>query len=60
MTARDLIKRMFEAGETPKSIAAHFGGEVSERTVYRWAKGDHEPRNPQHLMRLEEIAMKGV
>jgi hypothetical protein len=60
--AQDLVLRCIRKGLTPKSIAYRLHTEhtvgLSWRTIYRWAKGEHEPQQPADMTALQRVAAK--
>jgi len=49
------VKALLEKGMTPQQISAALDHRVSWRTIYRWARGEHAPRQKSHLTALEAL-----
>lgn len=54
--AQALVRMLLDRGHTHASIAEALGGRVTQRTVYRWAKGEHAPQRATDLVALETLA----
>jgi|APGre2960657404_1045060.scaffolds.fasta_scaffold401441_1 hypothetical protein len=58
-TAQEITKRlMSECGLSAQQIAEEMDNRVSWRTIYRWAKGEHEPQQPADMTALQRVAAK--
>lgn len=59
LTAQELSKRLMnECGLSAQQIADEMDNRVSWRTIYRWAKGEHEPQQPADMTALQRVAEK--
>jgi DNA-binding transcriptional regulator YiaG len=59
LTAQDIAKRLMnECGLSAQQIAEEMDNRVSWRTIYRWAKGEHEPQQPADMIALQRVADK--
>ena len=56
--AQQLVKRLMERGLSPHQIAEEMDNRVSWRSIYRWAKGEHEPQQPADMVALQKVADK--
>lgn len=56
--AQELVKQLLERGLTPHQIAEEMENRVSWRSIYRWAKGEHEPQQPADMLALQRVADK--
>ena len=56
--AQQLVKQLMERGLSPHQIAEEMDNRVSWRSIYRWAKGEHEPQQPADMQALERVAAK--
>jgi len=56
--AQELVKQLLERGLTPHQIAEEMENRVSWRSIYRWAKGEHEPQQPAAMKALEAVAAR--
>ena len=58
-TAQEITKRLMnECGLSAQQIAEEMDNRVSWRTIYRWAKGEHEPQQPAAMKALEAVAAR--
>jgi hypothetical protein len=55
-SARHILQLLQEKGFTMQELEQKLEGRVSWRTLYRWAKGEHEPQRPSDLRELRRIA----
>ena len=59
LTAQEITKRLMnECGLSAQQIAEEMDNRVSWRSIYRWAKGEHEPQQPADMHALERVAAK--
>jgi len=56
--AQQLVKQLMDRGLSPHQIAEEMDNRVSWRSIYRWAKGEHEPQQPADMHALERVAAK--
>lgn len=55
-SAREILQQLQEKGLSMQQVEEKLDGRVSWRTLYRWAKGEHEPQRPSDLRELRRIA----
>jgi hypothetical protein len=58
--AQALVRTLLENGHTHATIADALGGRVTQRTVYRWAKGEHAPQKTSDLIALERLVQSAT
>lgn len=59
LSAQEISKRLMnECGLSAQQIAEEMDNRVSWRTIYRWAKGEHEPQQPADMTALQRVAEK--
>ena len=51
-----VINGLISLGETPETIASRMDHRVSARTIYRWAKGEHNPQQRADINVLIQVA----
>jgi transposase len=56
--AKEIVRRLMENGLSAQQIADEMDNRVSWRTIYRWAKGEHEPQQPADMTALQRVADK--
>ena len=53
-----ILKVLAKKGLRPLDIARKTGDLVTERTVYRWRRGECEPKNIEHHRMLRRLVMR--
>ena len=56
--AQTLVLNLLAKGWSHQRIAEGMDDRVSPRTIYRWAKGEHEPQQPADMTALQRVAAK--
>ena len=56
--AQEIVRRLMDNGLTAQQIADEMENRVSWRSIYRWAKGEHEPQQPADMVALQKVADK--
>ena len=44
--AQEIVRQLMDSGLSAQQIADEMENRVSWRSIYRWAKGEHEPQQP--------------
>jgi hypothetical protein len=50
-----VLKSLSDKGLRPVDIARRTGDRFSERTIYRWSKGECEPKQLEHVRVLRKL-----
>lgn len=53
-----VLRLLTEKGLRPVDIARRTGDVFSERTIYRWTKGECEPKQLEHIRILRRLLQK--
>jgi hypothetical protein len=56
--AQEIVRLLMDSGLSAQQIADEMENRVSWRSIYRWAKGEHEPQQPADMHALERVAAK--
>jgi len=56
--AQEIVRRLMDSGLSAQQIADEMENRVSWRSIYRWAKGEHEPQQPADMIALQKVADK--
>ena len=50
------VNHLLRTGLSHQDIADRLSGEVSARSIYRWARGEHAPKSAELVVALENLA----